>query len=212
VTEMDQARVRERYSLPARYLFYPAQFWPHKNHRRIIEALGALREREGLRIPIVFCGSHSGKVRKETFNEAMAMAKRLGVADQIQYLGYVPDEDMSALYAGAVALVMPTFFGPSNIPALEAWKLNCPVITSDIRGIREQTGNAALLVHPDSVEAITEAILRLWTDEGLRQQLIERGRARLRNFTPEDFARRLTEILEEAKGILKNGTKQRVSH
>ena len=205
ITAAEQSKIRQRYSIPERYLFYPAQFWPHKNHQRIIEALGGLRQREGLEIPIVFCGSHSGKIREQTFNEIMSVARRLDVAGQIHYLGYVPDEDMSALYAGAVALVMPTFFGPTNIPVLEAWQLNCPVISSDIRGIREQTGDAALLVAPDSVEAIAEGIHRLWTDEDLRRTLSERGRARLQLFTPRDFRLRLAEILKEAKAILNNG-------
>ncbi len=205
VTAMDQQNTRQRYSLPERYLFYPAQFWPHKNHRRIIEALGTLRQREDLQIPIVFCGAHSGKIREETFNEIMSVAAELDVAKQIYYLGYVPDADMSALYAGAVALVMPTFFGPTNIPVLEAWKLNCPVITSDIRGIREQSGDAALLVAPDSVEAIAQGIQRMWTDEGLRQRFIESGRARLQRFTPQDFRQRLMKIVSEAKAIVQNG-------
>jgi glycosyltransferase involved in cell wall biosynthesis len=205
VTALEKSGTRQRYSLPDRYLFYPAQFWPHKNHRRIIEALDILRRREGLQIPIVFCGSHSGRIREKTFNETMSVATTLQVAKQTYYLGYVPDADMSGLYAGAVALVMPTFFGPTNIPVLEAWKLNCPVITSDIRGIREQAGDAALLVAPDSVEAIAEGIYRIWTDEGLRQTLIERGLARLQRFTPQDFCLRLMEIINEAKGIVQNG-------
>lgn len=199
----DQVKTRLRYSLPDRYLFYPAQFWPHKNHQRIIEALGLLHQREGLQIPIAFCGSHSGKIREETFDKVMAVAGDLGIANQTYYLGYVPDEDMSALYAGAVALVMPTFFGPTNIPVLEAWKLGCPVISSDIRGIREQTGDAALLAAPHSVEAIAAAIHQIWTDENLRQQLIKSGRERLQRFTPQDFRLRVMELINEAKGMLR---------
>ena len=80
----------------------------------------------------------------------------MGLEGELRYLGYVPDEDMSGLYAGAVALVMPTFFGPTNIPVVEAWTFGCPVLTSDIRRIREQAGNAAVLVDPRSVEAIAD--------------------------------------------------------
>jgi glycosyltransferase involved in cell wall biosynthesis len=129
----------------------------------------------------------------------MSVAHEWGVAEQIRYLGYVPDEDMSAMYAGAAALVMPTFFGPTNIPVLEAWAFGCPVLTSDIRGIREQVGDAAVLADPRSVEAIAEGIERLWTDDGLRRRLVERGRQRLSAYTPEDYRRRLIDIVEEAK-------------
>jgi glycosyltransferase involved in cell wall biosynthesis len=199
VSECERQRVRATYRLPERYLFYPAQFWPHKNHARIVEALGVLKQKHGLRPPIVFCGSHSGGLRRATFLEVRSRAGLLGIQDQIHYLGYVPDRDMAALYAGAVALLMPTFFGPTNIPVLEAWAFGCPVMTSDIRGIREQAGDAAVLVDPHSVEAIAEATNWLWTDDSWRRTLVERGRRRLAAYGPNDYRRRLMDILEEAK-------------
>jgi hypothetical protein len=104
------------------------------------------------------------------------------------YLGYVPDEDMSGIYAEAVALVMPTFFGPTNIPPLESWAFGRPVLSSDIRGIREQIGNAGVLVDPRSVEAIAEGIFRLWTNEHLCKELADRGRQRLRGLYPRWFS------------------------
>jgi glycosyltransferase involved in cell wall biosynthesis len=106
---------------------------------------------------------------------------------------------MSVIYAEARALTMPTFFGPTNIPVLEAWGFGCPVLTSDIRGIREQVGDAGVLVDPLSVEAIAEGIYQLWTDEGLRRTLAERGRQRLASYTPDDYRKRLIDIIEEAK-------------
>ena len=199
VSEEMRQRARDAYDLPETYLFYPAQFWPHKNHRRIVEALGQLA-REGLRVPLVLVGSKGGTaLRVGTFDAMMSAAHELGVEDLVRYLGYVPDSDMSALYALATALVMPTFFGPTNIPVVEAWELGCPVVTSDIRGIREQVGDAALLVDPSSVDSIASGIRRVVQDAGLRHDLAERGRARLTAYTPSDFARRLGEILEEAK-------------
>ena len=139
VSEAEQKMVRSLYQLPERYLFYPAQFWPHKNHARIVQALGLLDREHHIEAPIVFCGSYSGDIRENTYGNVVALASKLGIENQVKYLGYVPEEHMSALYAGAVALVMPTFFGPTNIPVLEAWSFGCPVLTSDIRGIREQT-------------------------------------------------------------------------
>ena len=86
---------------------------------------------------------------------------------------------------------MPTFFGPTNIPVLEAWAFGCPVLTSDIRGVREQVGDAALLADPTSVEAIADGIHRLWTDRELGHTLSNLGRRRLAAYTPEDYLRRL---------------------
>jgi glycosyltransferase involved in cell wall biosynthesis len=199
VSETEERRVRTAYHLPERYLFYPAQFWPHKNHARIVQALGLLKREYHMEIPIAFCGSHSGEMRKNTYDAAMSLCSSLGIAGAIQYLGYVPEEDMSALYSGAVALIMPTFFGPTNIPVLEAWAFGCPVLTSDIRGIREQVGDAAVLADPRSVESIAEGIYRLWSDDNLRHILRDAGRRRLSSFTADDFHNRVIEIVEEAK-------------
>ena len=199
VSESERQRIRTTYHLPERYLFYPAQFWPHKNHARIVQALGLLKDQRRMKVPVVFCGSCTGEIRQRTFEEVQSLSSKLGLEREIHYLGYVDNEDMSALYAGAVALIMPTFFGPTNIPVLEAWMFGCPVLTSDIRGIREQVADAAVLADPRSVESIAEGIYRLWTDESLRRTLIEAGRRRLASYTVDDYQNRLIEILEEAK-------------
>ena len=199
VSETERQRVRKHYHLPERYLFYPAQFWPHKNHARIVQALGLLKQEHGLKIQFVFCGSYTGEIRERTFREVMSLSSHFGFEKQIHYLGYVPDADMSGLYAEAVALVMPTFFGPTNIPPLESWAFGRPVLSSDIRGIREQIGDAGVLVDPRSVEAIAEGIFRLWTNEHLCKELADRGRQRLQSYTPGDFRNRLAGILEEAR-------------
>ncbi len=209
VSAAEQVRIRSLYRLPERYLFYPAQFWPHKNHARIIQALALLKREYGIEAPIVFCGSHSGDIREHAYRSVVDSAAALGISDQIRYLGYIPDEHMSQVYAGAVALVMPTFFGPTNIPVLEAWAFGCPVLTSDIRGIREQVGDAAVLVNPRSVEAIAEGINRLWRDEATRARLKEAGSRRVSSYTADDFRARLVEILEEAKDRVRSGVQPR---
>lgn len=204
IPEEERRGIRAKYSLPDRYLFYPAQFWPHKNHIGIIRALGLLKQRHDLGVPVVLCGSHSGEIRERAFKEAISASRSLGLDldHEVKYLGYVPDENMSALYAEAEGLIMPTFFGPTNIPVLEAWAFGCPVITSNLRGIREQTGDAAVLVDPSSPESIASGIHQVWTDEGMRQTLILRGKQRLARYTPDDHRRLLIEIVEEAKSLI----------
>lgn len=199
VPEAEKRRVGKIYDLPEQYLFYPAQYWPHKNHSRIVEALGLLKQDHRIEVPIVLCGTYAGKIREATFKQINSLSHRLHIENQILHIGYVPDDNMSALYATAAGLVMPTFFGPTNIPVLEAWALECPVLTSDIRGIREQVGDSAILVDPKSVEAIADGIRRLLTEEDLRQTLVARGRQRLARYTPADYRRLLLEILNEAE-------------
>ncbi len=175
--------VRRRYSLPERYLFYPAKFWAHKNHLGLLDALRILRERHGVRAAAVFSGSPSG-----VYDQLQGFIARHSLSDQVRFLGYVPEQDLAPLYAGAQALVMPTFFGPSNIPVFEAFITGCPVITSDLRGIREQVGGAGLLVDPRRSDTIADAILALHRDEALRRSLIEKGRAQMDRWTESDYA------------------------
>ncbi|HLX31769.1 MAG TPA: glycosyltransferase family 1 protein [Gaiellaceae bacterium] len=204
VTQEDRERVRRVHRLPERYLFYPAQLWPHKNHRLIVEALAELERTDGIAAELVLVGSKLGPIREQCYTELVARARELGVEGRIRFLGYVPAEDMPALYAEAVALAMPTLFGPTNIPVLEAWALDCPVITSDIRGVREQAGDAALLVDPESPDAMADAIRRVWREEDLRAELAARGRARLALYTRDDYAARLEAILDQAVALVGN--------
>lgn len=193
-----RAVVRGIYRIPSRYFFYPAQFWPHKNHRRLIEAIGLLSSR-GIVLDLVLSGNVTGPERARTYQEMMRVANRLGIAERIHCLGYVPNEHMAALYSEARALLFPTFFGPTNIPILEAWATGCPVLTSDLRGIREQVGDAGLLVVPDDIESLADGVARLWQDDALCAELARRGFMRLSSYGPSDFASRLLGILERVQ-------------
>jgi glycosyltransferase involved in cell wall biosynthesis len=160
--------------------------------------LGLLKDTTKTEVHVVLCGTHSGALRTRVYRDMMQEAERLRVGNRLHYLGYVPNEAMSALYAEAAGLVMPTFFGPTNIPVMEAWLFGCPVMTSNIRGIREQVGDAGLLVDPRSVEAIADGMSRLWEDSGLRTELAQRGSRRVTQYTLQDFTAKLTAIMAEA--------------
>lgn len=190
-------RIRAKYALPSSYVFYPSQFWPHKNHVRLIQAVARLKQ-EGVEIPIVLSGSASGPFRRETFGAMMSEARKGKVEGLVRHIGYADDDDMPVLYRDATALVMPTFFGPTNIPILEAWECECPVLTSRLRGISEQAGDAAVLVDPLSVDELADGIARLWAEDDLRKDLVAAGRRRLRRYTPADYRARLKDIIEEA--------------
>ncbi len=195
----EAARVRRELKLPERYVFYPAQFQPHKNHVRLVEALGIIRMRTGLRVPLVLSGAQNWPLAAQTWRTLMTTATRMGIAEQIHYVGVVRNEDMTGLYSAASALVMPSYFGPTNIPLIEAWALGCPVITSDIRGIREMCGDAALLVPPSSPDDIADAILSIWNDDARAAEMATRGLARATVFSPARFADALWAALRRAK-------------
>jgi glycosyltransferase involved in cell wall biosynthesis len=180
----------DRYRLPAKFLFYPAQFWHHKNHKRLVSAAAAVAARRP-DLALVFTGGKS-----HAFDDVNAHARAVGLADRITFAGYVPADDMPGFYRRARALVMPTFFGPTNIPPLEAFAAGCPVAVSNIYGMPEQMNGAALLFDPNSVDEIAGAIERLWTDDELCRTLAAAGRGVIERWGPPQFAARLRGILE----------------
>ena len=167
--------------LDAPYIFYPAQLWAHKNHRLIIDSLAYLRNTREIEIFAVFCGSDCGNS-----STMLKMANRKGVGDLVKYMGFIPDEQMPAFYKNSLALVMPSYFGPTNIPPLEAFAMETPVVVSNLPGIRDQVGNAALLVSPENAESLSDAIGRLVNEPQLRNIFIEKGKSRLREFSDKD--------------------------
>jgi len=191
---MDQARevasLDRPYALPAKYVFYPAHFWPHKNHAALLQAVAALME-ELPDLHLVLCGSP-----KPGFEQITAQVSELGIEDRVTFTGYVPDEHIPALYKRARALVMPTFFGPTNMPPLEAFVLGCPVAISGVYGIPEQVGDAALLFDPHSTADIADCVRRLWTDDALCNQLRANGKKRAEQWGARHFNCRVEAILD----------------
>ncbi len=207
ITEVGRRQVHAKYGLPDNFLFYPAQFWLHKNHSRLIHAVHILRSVHKIDAPLVLAGSNSGGLegRDVVFNNAMLLAEQLGVKDLVRYIGYVPDNDMPFLYSMAKALTMPTFFGPTNIPFLEAWAFGCPVLASNIRGIRDQVETAGILVDPENAYEMAEGILKLWTDKDLVRAFVAAGYEKINSYTSDDFAQRLYKIIEDVQVRVQTG-------
>jgi len=116
---------------------------------------------------------------------------------------------MAALYALSTGLVMPTFFGPTNLPPLEAWHYGRPVITSDIRGIREQIGDAGLLADPKSPQQLARAMLELWRSDELGATLAGRGRKKLEAYSWPAYVTAVAGIVAEACERVRSGRSPR---
>ncbi|WP_310481608.1 glycosyltransferase family 1 protein [Chamaesiphon sp. VAR_48_metabat_403] len=185
-----------KYQLPDRYLFYPAQFWPHKNHVGLLLALKCLQEKYNLEVPLVLVGADKGN---EPYIKAMV--KKLDLSARVYFLGFVPLQDMAALYRNAFAMTFVTFFGPDNLPPLEAMALGCPTIASNVSGAQEQLGDAALLVDPKQPEEIAAAIHALFTDATLRQNKIELGLKRAYRWNSKDYIREIFTMLDDFEAI-----------
>ncbi len=181
----------QRYQLPDKYLFYPAQFWQHKNHQRLIKALDRLTDLPEIQLVLV-------GAKKNGYLALIDLIKQLDLSHRVHFLGYVPDQDMPELYRRARAMIMPTFFGPTNIPPLEAFSVGCPAAVSRIYGMPKQVGDAALLFDPKSVQEIAITIRRLWTDDSLCSVLSNNGKLRVAAWGRSQFNFRLADIIESS--------------
>jgi glycosyltransferase involved in cell wall biosynthesis len=181
--------VRARLKLPEDFLFYPAQFWSHKNHLRLVEAFrGVVAEMPNLHLVLI------GK-KRDQYAAVMNAVDKTGLSDRVHYLGYVEQDSLRAIYRLATALIMPSLFESVSIPIYEAFQVGTPVAASSILGIPEQVGDAGLLFDPTSVASIRQAILEIARDPEAARRLGKKGRERMRAMTPERYGRQLQNLL-----------------
>lgn len=178
-----------RYRLPARYFFYPAQFWEHKNHKNLLRAMARLKP-ELPDLKFVFVGS-----QKNAWESVVRMVEELGLGDDVILPGYVPDADMPEFYRRARALIYASCYGPTNLPPLEAMALGCPMALAEVTCMPHRVGDAALVFHQDSVDEMADCMRRLWTDDELCAELAARGKARTAEWEQAQFNEGLREIV-----------------
>lgn len=202
------ARVRTRHGLPdepfflmvvkgyARIEYAGQALCPRKNVEGTLAAYARVRRAEPNAPPLVILGAGvKGRLTPAVLQE------RFGVEHQSVVLaGLIPHEDMPAVYSSARALLFPSYYESFGIPLVEAMACGCPVITSSAPACPEVVGDAALVVDPDDVDGLAEAMLRVAREPGLVEDLRTRGLARARQFSWHDSARRLLAELELASG------------
>jgi glycosyltransferase involved in cell wall biosynthesis len=189
----DDQEVLRRHGVRTPFLFYPAQFWAHKNHTTALRVLARLNERREEPFQLVLVGSDKG-----TLEHVRATATELGVAADVLYLGFVEQDDLVSLYRSAHALLYLSFFGPSNLPPLEACALGCPVVCADVPGMRLQLGDAALFAPPADTEAIAAQVEAIGPE---RDRLIAAGHALAAGLTPTGYVRRVLDELDAFEPI-----------
>jgi glycosyltransferase involved in cell wall biosynthesis len=171
------AAVRGRYGLPGRYLLFVGTIEPRKNLTRLLHAFEPLRK-EGLTDALVVVGK-----RGWLYGDFFAELERSPVREAVILPGFVPDEHLPAVYAGAQALVFPSLYEGFGLPTLEAMACGTPVACSDTASLPEVGGDAALYFDPTSEDAILQTLRRLLSDAELQEELARRGLTRASHFS-----------------------------
>jgi glycosyltransferase involved in cell wall biosynthesis len=180
----DLVALGRRLSLPSEFVFYPAATWPHKNHMRLLDAIAEIKRRHGVTVPLVLSGAQTGD-----FEGIEAHARGLGLEATTRFAGFVSPGELRGLYELARGLVFPSRFEGWGLPICEAWSAGVPVASSSATSLPDLIGDSGLLFDPDDTDQIAAAILRLWSEEELRETLAERGRERSRLFGFDRTAR-----------------------
>lgn len=156
-----RGELEARYKFSGKYFLLPNQFWKHKNHCVVIEALGLLG-REGKRVLVLATGSTTDYRHPEYFKSLMERAKELDVLDNFYHLGLVPASDLAGLMRDALAIINPSFFEGWSTSVEEAKSLGKQVLLSDIPVHREQNPLLASYFLPDDANALAAILWEVW--------------------------------------------------
>jgi glycosyltransferase involved in cell wall biosynthesis len=178
--------VRRRYNLPDRFVLHVGTIEPRKNLPLLFDALKALADE---RCALVV----AGKVGWRT-GPIFERLRKLGLNDRVRFIGFVPDDDLPALFNAASLVAMPSKYEGFGLPVLEAMACGTPAIASNTSSLPEVGGDAALYAAPDDVAAWVESIRRVLGDASLRASLREKGLRQAARFRWDAAARQTADV------------------
>jgi glycosyltransferase involved in cell wall biosynthesis len=183
-------------NIPERYVLSVGTLEPRKNLLRLFQAIRLLADRPATRDVVLLHAGGYGWLADGIVRAARTPA--LGA--RVRLLGYVPQDDLACLYRRARLLAYPSLSEGFGLPVIEAMAAGCPVVAADRSALPEVAGDAALLVDPESVEAIADGIQRVWEDDALARDLAARGLVRARLYSWERTARLTAEVYASVLG------------
>jgi glycosyltransferase involved in cell wall biosynthesis len=175
------------------YIFFPANFWPHKNHRMLLAAYSIYRQQHPTTaVDLVFTGALDQPQR-----ELQEIVTYLGCADHVHFLGFLREETVTCLWQGCRGLIFPSLYEGFGIPVLEAMWFDKPVACSNFGSLPEVGGDAVIYFDPRQPEAIARAIGQLAHDPQLTTRLRERARQHLQKFSQQRMAEQYLKVFRE---------------
>jgi glycosyltransferase involved in cell wall biosynthesis len=175
--------IRKKYNIPdAPYILSLSTLEPRKNIDHTIRCFAHLSQQEHIKdLSLVLVGTKGWDYNK-IFEE---ISNNNSLQDRIIVTGYVADEDLAALYSGAMAFVYPSFYEGFGLPPLEAMQCGIPVITSNTSSLPEVVGDAGIMVSPTDTDALCQSMLEIYNNPSLRKTMSLRSIERSKQFSWE---------------------------
>ncbi|MBC7255934.1 MAG: glycosyltransferase family 4 protein [Chloroflexi bacterium] len=191
------AALKARLGLPSEYLLYLGGFDRRKNIPELLQAYAAARASAGELMPLVIAGKLPAQ---DTFftPDPRRIARELGVENYVRFTGWVEEEDKPALYGGAWAFLFPSRYEGFGLPVLEAISCGTPAIVASGSSLEEVAGPAALVVPPNDVPVLAEAIRRIALEGDLRAHLAAATQAQAARFSTHEMALKTLQTYQEA--------------
>ncbi|MGD1993981.1 MAG: glycosyltransferase family 1 protein [Anaerolineae bacterium] len=183
LAEGQARRVAAQYGLEPGYLLFVGTLEPRKNLPGLLQAYRLLRDAQVTASPLAIVGGKGW-----LYDEVFERVETLGLKGHVRFLHDVPNADLPGLYNAASVLATPSFYEGFGLPALEAMACGTPVVVADRASLPEVVGKAGLLVNPEDVDHIAQALTRVLTDEALRARMQTLGLAQAARFTWERTA------------------------
>lgn len=191
----DFAKTALKYGITKPYVLYVGTIEPRKNLARLIRAFDLLKRETGITHQLLMAGGE-GWNNEEIHREA----ERAAYSRDIHFIGYVSAEEKNALYQHAAVMVFPSLYEGFGMPPLEAMYWDCPVVCADTASLPEVTGNAACLVNPLDETEIAQGMWNVISNETYAQTLVQKGKARLKEYTWDASACKLMHLCEDVLG------------
>jgi glycosyltransferase involved in cell wall biosynthesis len=177
-------------------MYYPANFWLHKNHEILMIAYSMFVSRNpDCTMDLVLTGALDDAQRGLEDH-----VRRMGLESRVHFLGYLSEEQLSAVWEGCSFLIFPSLYEGFGIPVLEAMQFGKPVLCSHVTSLPEVAGDAALYFDPEKPRDIVRCIEKIVENKELYADLVRRGYERLDHFQPKDMAAKYLQCLCDVIG------------
>lgn len=190
-------QIKTKYGLSFPYIIHIAgRFQKHKNTEKLIEAFYFLKKNKKIKHKLVILGKKDKSVESH-YPHSLRLAKKLKIDQEVLFLGYLPEEDLPPLLTGASVFVFPSLYEGFGLPPLEAMACGTPVVASNTSSMPEIIQDDGILIDPQNVQEIADAIFQVISSPTLSAEIKEKGFKKAQEFSWEKCAKETLAVLEE---------------